>query len=159
MGFELPTGKDGKSADLVLQLPEGRAFVELELWHQPCDGTEAEFAAALRRRFHAKAEKKFPNFRAPDFGVVVQVAFVDERQLQLLREHRDLLEPVDFGGEARWVGQLIAVAEARDSTGSVRGPAFIDFNTPIRPPPDLMPSTVSRMSPRITSTRVDQRDW
>lgn len=135
IGFELATGKGAKSADLVLQLPDGRAFVEIEVWHQPPEGTAEEFATALNRRFRAKAENKFPRFTAPDFGVIVQAAFVNEGQLQLLREHPDLLGPVDFGGESRWVGQLIAVAESRDATGSLRGPAFIDFLTPVRPPP------------------------
>lgn len=135
IGFERATGKDGKSADLVLQTPAGRVFVEIELWHQPDATSIEDFASCLLRRHEAKAQMKFPAFTAPEMGVVVQFAFVDEAGLQALRDHPELLEPIDISVDGRWVGQLIAVAEARNETGSIRGPAFLDFNTPVRPPP------------------------
>jgi hypothetical protein len=135
IGFEGPTGRDAKTADLVLQTPSGRFLVEIEIWHQVVGSSAAEFATALRRRFEEKALKKFPRFIAPEMGVIVQFVFVNELQLQILREHRELLEPVKINPEARWVGQLIGVVEARNESGSVRAPEFLDFNSAIRPPP------------------------
>ena len=134
-GFERSTGKDGTSADLVLQTATGRLFVEIEIWHQPGATSAEELEAVLRRRFEEKAQKKFPRFCAPEMGVILQFAFLDEVGLRLLHDHPELLEPVDISVDARWVGQLIAMAEARNETGSLRRPAFLDFNTPIRSPP------------------------
>lgn len=133
--FERPTGHEGKKADLLLATKHGQMFVEVECWHAPGGRTAEELAAEFRRRVEAKASSKFLDLELGTIGVIVQFAFFGPTQLQVLREHRELLEPIEITRPRRCIGQLLAALHTADERGRITGLDIIDFNTPIGAPP------------------------
>lgn len=137
LGFERPTGYGAKTTDLLLATKEGATLVEVEMWHDPRVDSEGSFAAEFRRRVEAKASAKFPEFHQGELGVVVELVFVDEVQLEILRRAPNLLEPIDVSVQSRWVGQLMVAVQTTNALGIVSGYEFIDYTAPLRPPPPM----------------------
>lgn len=137
VGFERPTGHGAKTTDLLLSTKEGAMLLEVEMWHDPRVDSEGAFAAEFRRRVEAKASAKFPEFHPNAIGVVVELAFVDEVQLEMLRRSPTLLEPTDVSVRSRWVGQLMIAVQTTNALGVVSGYEFIDYTAPLRPPPPM----------------------
>lgn len=137
IGFERPTGHGAKTTDLLLATKEGTILLEVEMWHDPRVDSADAFAAEFRRRVEAKASAKFPEFRPNAMGVVVELAFVNEAQLEMLRRNAALLEPVDVSVQSRWVGQLMIAVQTTNALGVITGYEFIDYTAPLRPPPPI----------------------
>lgn len=134
-GFERPTGLGAKTTDLLLETREGRILLEVEMWHDPTGASVDTLASEFRRRVLAKASAKFPKFESDALGVVVELAFMNEMQLEIVRSNKMLLEPIEASAESRWIGQLIIAVQATNASRVALGYEFVDFVGPLRPAP------------------------